>query len=114
MKHHFTKSVKFGFTWSIQKLRFYTNMRDQIPKLMKFYAVNLFNCPGCSDSYIGKTGCTLWTRTDEHDFGDYNYIDNCSYYGYIQNLFHFNNDSFDKILSSINLVQSNTKVIFCS
>ena len=32
-------------------------------------------------------------------------------YSYIENLFHFNNDSFDKALFSINSVQSNTKVI---
>ena len=34
-----------------------------------------------------------------------------SYYSYIENLFLFNNDSFDKTLFTINSVQSNTKVI---
>ena len=34
-----------------------------------------------------------------------------TYYSYFENLFRFNNDSFDKALLSINSVQSNTKII---
>ena len=36
---------------------------------------------------------------------------NCSHYSYKENQFRFNNDSFDKVVSSINSVQSNTKII---
>ena len=35
----------------------------------------------------------------------------CSHYSYKENQFRFNNDSFDKVVSSINSVQSNTKII---
>ena len=41
----------------------------------------------------------------------YDHINNCSYYGYIENLFGFNNGSFDKALFSITSVQRNIKVI---
>ena len=116
LKHHLTKEVKFRIIQSTQKLSFYTNMKDQIPKLMKSYVVYQFDCPGCNDSYIGKTERNLCTRTEEHACSDkesaiYDHINNYSYYSYIENLFRFNNDSFDKALFSINSVQSNTKVI---
>ena len=116
MKHHFTKEVKFRIIQSTQKLSFYTNMKDQIPKLIKSYVAYQFYCPGCNNSYIGKTEQNLCTRTEEHDCSDegsaiYDHIKNCSYYSYIENLFRFNNDSFDKALFSINSVQSNTKVL---
>ena len=55
LKHHFTKEVNFKIKHSTQKLRFYTNMKYQIPKLMKFDVVYHFNCPCYNDSYIRKT-----------------------------------------------------------
>ena len=60
----------FRIIWSILKLRFHTNMKDQIPKLMKSYVVYQFNCPSCNDSYIGKTEYNLYTRTEEHACND--------------------------------------------
>ena len=97
-------------------MSFYTNMKDQIPKLMKSYVAYQFYCPGCNNSYIGKTEQNLCTRIEEHDCSDegsaiYDHIKNCSYYSYIDNLCRFNNDSFDKALFSISSVQSNTKII---
>ena len=81
-------------------------MEDQIPKFMKSYVSHQFNCPGCNDSYTDKIERILFTRIKEHACSDketaiYNYDNNCSYYGYIQNLFCFNNDSFHKTLFSI-------------
>ena len=69
-KHHFTKEVKFRIIQSTQKLRFYTNMKDQTAKLMKSYDVYHFNCPGCNHSYISKTKRNLCTRTGEHACSD--------------------------------------------
>ena len=37
LKHHLTKELKFRIIQSTQKLSFYTNMKDQIPKLTKSY-----------------------------------------------------------------------------
>ena len=115
-KHHLTKELKFRIIQSTQKLHFYTNMKDQIPKLTKSHVVYQFDRPGCNDSYISKTERNLCTRTEEHACSDeesaiYDPINNCSYYSYIENLFRFNNDSFDKAIFSINSVQSSTKVI---
>ena len=39
LKQHCTKKVKFRIIQSTQKLRFYTDMKDQIPKLMKSYCL---------------------------------------------------------------------------
>ena len=57
LKHHLTKEIKFGIIQSTQKLSFYTNIKDKVPKLMKSYVVYQFDCLGCNDSYIGKN----WT-----------------------------------------------------
>ena len=97
-------------------MSFDTNMKDQIPKLMKFYVVYQFNCLARNYSYIGKIEPNLSTRTEEHACSDegsaiYDHIKNCIYYSHIENLFRFSNDLFDKALFSINSVQSNTKVI---
>ena len=83
---------------------------------MKSYAVYQLNCLGCNNNYVGKTEHILCTRTAEHACIDkesaiYNHIDNCSYYGYIQNLFHFNNEPFNKTLFNIHSIQRNTKVL---
>ena len=48
----------------------FTNMKDHTAKLMKSYVVYQFNCPGCNDSYIGKTECNLCTRTEKHACSD--------------------------------------------
>lgn len=71
-------------TQSSQKSSFKTNMKDQVPKVMKSYAVYLFNCPGCNNSYTGKTKNNFCTRIDEPVCKDtksavYNYINHCSY-----------------------------------
>ena len=49
LKHRFTKEVKFRIIQFTQKLSFYTNMKDRIPKLMKSYVVYQFNCPDCNE-----------------------------------------------------------------
>ena len=71
-KHHLTKEVKFKVKQSTQKLleSFYTNMKDQIPKLMKFYSLYQFNYPGCNNSYVGKTERHFCTRPKEHTCSD--------------------------------------------
>ena len=43
LKHHLTTEVKFRIIHYTQKLSFYTNMKDQIPKLMKSYVVYQFD-----------------------------------------------------------------------
>ena len=50
---------------------------------MKSYVVYQFNCPGCNNSYIGKTERNLRTRTEEHACSDersaiYGHIKGCS------------------------------------
>ena len=45
-------------------------MKGQIPLLMKSYKVCQFNCPGCSDSYFGKTKHNLRTRTEGNACSD--------------------------------------------
>ena len=57
LKHHPAKEIKFRIIQSTQKLSFYTNIKDKVPKLMKSYVVYQFDCPGCNDSHIGKN----WT-----------------------------------------------------
>ena len=62
---------------------------------------------GCQ--YFWQKQTNLCTRTEEHALSDressiYDHINNCSYYSYIENVFLFNIDPFDKVLFSINSV----------
>ena len=96
----------------MQKLRFYTNMKDRIPKLMISYVVYQFSCPGSNDSYNGKTERNLCTRTEEHACSDkggtiYDHIKNCSYYSNIIKIF---SDSVIFHLIKHCLVTTQTKV----
>ena len=96
-------------------LRFYTNLINEIPNLMKLYVVYQFKSPGCNDYYIGKTESNLYTRTDEHASSDtesaiYNHINNFSYYGYIQDLFCFNSDSIKHYNWNILLIKEELSI----
>ena len=66
LKRHLINDVRFKVIQSTQKFSYYTNMKDQISKLMKLYVVYQFKCPGCDKRYIGKTERNLCTRTEEH------------------------------------------------
>ena len=98
------KRVKFVLQYETTKLSYFTNTKDKIPLLSQSSVVYKFVCPGCSSSYIGKTECTLWERTEEHDDKNnnqkerstiYEHLLTCEYYNHVVDLFNVDNNSFN-------------------
>ena len=90
---NFKKDVKVVLivTYNSTKLSFYTNTKDRIDKLVRFYIVSIYCCPGCSKSYIGKMERTFLERINEHACKDkkslgQNHINKCDRIKYLVDL----------------------------
>ena len=113
--------VKFAVIYNTTKLSFYTNTKDRIDKLAHSYIVYKFCCPGCSKSYIGKTGRTFFERINEYAFKDknsvvYNHINNCERVKYLVDLLNIDEvqterDKFDNMIYSVATVTENISII---
>ena len=107
--------VNFITQYSVKKMSFFTNLKDQTDLLSKSSVVYEFCCPGCSSAYIGKTDRTLFIRTKEHatrsDHVINNHIENCGNCLHLFSLFNMYNDDVDLNEFKTNLVRNNTKVI---
>ena len=66
------KRVKFVLQYEPTELFYFTNTKGQILLLSQSLVVYKFVCPGCSSPYIGKSGRTLWERTEEHAYKNNN------------------------------------------
>ena len=77
------KRVKFVLQYETTKLSYFTNTKDKISLLSQSSVVYKFVCPGCSSSYIGKTGCTLWERTEEHAYKNKNQKEQSAIYEHL-------------------------------
>ena len=111
LKKNIKKDVRVTFvvTYHTTKSSFYTNTKGGIDKLAHHYIVYKFCCPGCSNSYIGKTERSYLERVNEHVFKDknsvvYNYVNNCDPVKTIC-------DKFDKKIYSIATVKENISMI---
>ena len=90
-------------------------MKDRLSHLSKSCVVYEFSCPGCKDSYIGKTERTLYERTKEHasrhDSAVKLHIDNCSQCEHLFNIHNMFANDVDTGNFKLNLVRNNTRVI---
>ena len=57
-------SIRVVFTTS--KLSKFCSAKDQIPDAQKNGIIYRIKCPGCGESYVGKTECCLDKRLEEH------------------------------------------------
>ena len=113
------KPVIFKLSHDVTKMERFCNTKDQTPELCRSFVVYKFTCPGCSDSYVGKTERTLFERTQEHGWSDKNsaifkHISECDKVHFLQSLLSFDLPplSCEEIrLKSINLVRENTVII---
>ncbi|XP_066935534.1 uncharacterized protein [Clytia hemisphaerica] len=108
-------AIKFRTIYSTHKLGFYTNMKDPTPLRYKSNVVYQFVCPGCGDSYVGKTERNLFTRCQEHatkkDSAIHDHLKECSEIEYLTTLLTFGVDKPNYRSIIINIVNDNTKVI---
>ena len=118
LQRYFKKDicVKFNVQLKTTKLSFYASTKDRLNKLSNSYAVYHFNCPGCHETYIGKTQCTLYKRTLEHaheqkDSAIYKHLMHCHGYHHIMDLHKIDNDLFDDMEFQLNAVRNNTRIL---
>lgn len=61
-----TVQVNFIVIYNTKKFSYFLSNKDKIPNLSKCCVVYEVTCPGCSETYIGKTERCLMTRLSEH------------------------------------------------
>ena len=62
----YCKSLSIKIVLNPFKVADMFNMKDPIPKSLKYFVVYKFVCPGCNACYIGKTTRHLSTRMKGH------------------------------------------------
>lgn len=66
LKRSFKTDVKFKISYGTKKLAMFCSNKDKIPTGLKSNCIYQFECPGCSERYIGKTDRNFDTRVSEH------------------------------------------------
>ena len=110
------KKVKFEVCFQSTKVSFFTSNKNQIPKLSNSSVIYQYNCPGCKQSYIGKTENTLFNRTKQHgwsqkDSAVQKHFSSCEGWRAIVGMFQIEGEEIDQMLFQINTVRDNTKII---
>ena len=75
-----------------------------------------YECPGCSERYIGKTETTIFNRTREHgwtqkDSSVFKHFRNCEGWNHIRGILECDAESVDERNLQIQTVRENTKII---
>ena len=117
IKRLLNSPVRFIVLYDTCKVAMFTSEKDSIAKELRSFVVYEFNCPGCSNSYIGKTERPLLTRLQEHASQSnseiFNHVSNCSEFQYHKSLFEmpncFTNETNSCLVSGQILM--NTRVI---
>ena len=65
IRRNLTQSVNFMVIYENKKIAYFLPNKDKIPKLSKSKIIYQITCPGCSNSYIGKTERCLKSRLSE-------------------------------------------------
>lgn len=90
-------------------------MKDPTPLKYKSIVVYQFVCPGCGDSYVGKTERNLSTWCQEHatkkDSTIFDHLKECSEISYLTTLLTFGVEKPNYRSIRINIVNDNTKII---
>ena len=79
------KNVIFKVFLETTKLAFFTSNKDKTPFLSSSSVIYQYSCPGCGESYVGKTCNTLFNRTAQHgwtqkDSSVRKHFDSCSHW----------------------------------
>ena len=87
ISRHLTKDVKFITLWQTKQISYFTSNKDRTPKEYCSSVIYKFKCPGCLDSYIGKTDRCLKIRAVEHSRNTNSsvreHIENCEGFNHI-------------------------------
>ena len=99
LKRFTTKNIKFVTSFQTKKLSMFCPTKDKISNLLKSNVIYKLVCPGCGESYVGKTDRCLATRLREHgsrnDQPMFLHLINCHAFHDIVSLFGLPNDIDD-------------------
>ena len=98
------------------KLSFFASNKDPVPSLSKSCLVYRYVCPGCSKSYIGKTECTLYSRSEQRgwkqkDSAIYHHFSDCPGLDHIRDLLQLGLNDFDRKEFQISVVRENLDIL---
>ena len=123
LQRNLTEPVKFVVLCQTKKISYFLPKKDKVPDLQRINLIYEFTCPGCNESYIGKTERNLNTRLKEHldparsaISKHLNDCDNANYLININNLYDnvFDSDSQtgdSPHYSFTNIIQNNTRIL---
>ena len=112
----FKEKVRINVFFQSKRISFFTSNKDRIPMLSNSCVVYEYECPGCSDKYIGKTETTIFNRTREHgwtqkDSAVFKHFRNCEGWSHIRGILECDAESVDERNLQIQTVRENTKII---
>ena len=123
LQRNLTEPVKFVVLYQTKKISYFLPKKDKVPDLQRSNLIYDFTCPGCNESYIGKTERNLNTRLKEHLDPAKSAIskhltdcDNANYLININNLYDNVYDSDSQTddsphYSFTNIIQNNTRIL---
>ena len=123
LQQNLTEPVKFVVLYQTQKISYFLPKKDKVPDLQRTNLIYEFTCPGCNESYIGKTERNLNTRLKEHfdpaksaiskhltDCDNANYLININ--NLYDNVFDIDSQTGDSPhYSFTNIIQNNTRIL---
>ena len=110
------KNVQIKVFLETTKMSFYTSNKDRTPYLNNSRVVYEYTCPGCADTYVGKTNNTLWNRTGQHawtqkDSSIHKHFKKCEHWKELVGFMAIGGVEVDIKEHQILAVRENTKVI---
>ena len=86
------EKVSIRIVFTTNKLSRFCGVKDHIPDAQKNGVIYRIRCPGCGESYVGKTECCLDKRLEEHarlaPQPMHQHLQTCTDYQHIVGLFH--------------------------
>lgn len=112
----FKEKVRINVTFKTKKISFLTSNKDKVPIMSNSFVVYQYECPACSETYVGKTESTLFNRTMEHawtqkDSAIYQHFHECEGWKHMVGIAECLGDPVDAKELRLNAVRENTCVI---
>ena len=107
LARHLKENVKIRVIFTTNKISKFCSVKDRIPDAQKNGIIYRIKCPGCGDSYIGKTECCLDKRLDEHAKMStqpmHQHLSNCVAFQHIVSIFQMPDTCFDTDRDSVSM-----------
>ena len=100
------KKVSIRVVFTTNKLSRFCSVKDHIPDAQKNGIIYRIKCPGCGESYVGKTECCLDKRLEEHARKTpqpmHQHLKSCEEYQHIVGIFHLPESCEDDETANLN------------